>query len=166
MVSMSYSKGAALELDATRAGPLWTQEDGQWLRRERLTRGLTQKELGEVIGRTGGRISEFERGHTSSGPTAPSRTQLKTIKDFFARTPVVAESEKSSHGSRGRLTLEIDDRLMREALEVSGVGTKTGVIEEALREFIRSRRIEQLRRMIGTYEIDLTPEDLRRMRGK
>ena len=91
MVSMSYSKGAALELDATRAGPLWTQEDGQWLRRERLTRGLTQKELGEVIGRTGGRISEFERGHTSSGPTAPSRTQLKTIKDFFARTPVVAE---------------------------------------------------------------------------
>jgi Arc/MetJ family transcription regulator len=64
------------------------------------------------------------------------------------------------------LTLEIDDRLMREALEVSGVGTKTGVIEEALREFIRSRRIKQLREMIGTYEIDLTPEDLRRMRGK
>ena len=143
-----------------------TAEDGQWLRKEREKRELTQKELGGVIQRTAGRISELERGYTSSGPTAPSLEQLQAFKDFFARTPVVVESEKSSHGSRGRLTLEIDDSLMREALELSDAGTKTGVIEEALREFVRARRIKQLRGMIGTYEIDLTLEDLRRMRGK
>lgn len=143
----------------------WTAEDGQWLRKEREKRELTQKDLGGVIQRTAGRISELERGYTSSGPTAPSPEQLQAFKDFFARTPAVVEGE-SSHGSRTRLTLEIDGELMREALEVSSAGTKTGVIEQALREFVRSQRIEQLRKMIGTYEIDLTPEDLRRMRGK
>jgi len=43
--------------------------------------------------------------------------------------------------------------------------TKKAVIEEALQEYVRKRAIEKLRRMIGNYEIDLTLEELRRMRG-
>jgi Arc/MetJ family transcription regulator len=65
-----------------------------------------------------------------------------------------------------RITVEIDDDLMDEALRVSAIRTKKAAIEEALREFVRRRRIEQLRKMVGTDAIDLTLEDLRRMRGK
>jgi Arc/MetJ family transcription regulator len=63
-----------------------------------------------------------------------------------------------------RTTVDIDEALMEEALTVSEVSTKKGVIEEALREFVRARRIESLRRKLGNFELDLTYEDLMRMR--
>ncbi len=65
-----------------------------------------------------------------------------------------------------RTTLDLDEKLIEEASRLSNGKTTKAVVEEALREFIRRRRIEELRRMIGTDAIDLTPEDLRRMRGK
>jgi len=63
-----------------------------------------------------------------------------------------------------RTTVNIDDELMEEALTVSDVSTKRGVIEEALREFVRARRIESLRRRLGNFELGLSYEELRRMR--
>ena len=65
-----------------------------------------------------------------------------------------------------RTTLDLDEELLAEAKRITKAKSKKAVIEQALSELIRSRRIEQLRRMIGTDVIDLTPEDLRRMRGK
>ena len=64
-----------------------------------------------------------------------------------------------------RTTVDIDEELLDKARHVSRGKTKKAVIEEALAEFVRARNIEKLRRMIGTYEIDLTPEELRKMRG-
>ncbi len=64
-----------------------------------------------------------------------------------------------------RTTLELDEELLERARRLSGVRTKKGVIEEALREYVRTRATEKLKEMIGTYEIDLTPEELRKMRG-
>lgn len=63
-----------------------------------------------------------------------------------------------------RTTLDLDEKLLEDASRLANGKTKKAVVEEALREFIRRRRIEELRRMIGTDAIDLTPEDLRRMR--
>ncbi|MDP2675152.1 MAG: type II toxin-antitoxin system VapB family antitoxin [Dehalococcoidia bacterium] len=157
----------------TRAGrgmpakPPWSPERGQWLREERRKRGIKAETLGEPIGVTGFRIYELERGHTSRGPTGPSHRQLQVIQDFLARTPVIDEAQHTpGNGKAPRITVEIDDDLMDEALRVSTMRTKKAVIEEALREFVRRRRIEQLRKMVGTDAIDLTLEDLRRMRGK
>ena len=65
-----------------------------------------------------------------------------------------------------RTTLDLDEELLAKAKRITKAKSKKAVIEQALSELIRSRRIEQLRRMIGTDVIDLTPEDLRRMRGK
>ena len=63
-----------------------------------------------------------------------------------------------------RTTVDIDEELMGEAMMISEASTKKGVIEEALREFVRARRIESLRRRLGNFELGLTHEDLRRMR--
>jgi Arc/MetJ family transcription regulator len=64
-----------------------------------------------------------------------------------------------------RTTLDLDEKLIDEAKRISNGKSKKAVIEEALLEFINARRIEKLRRMIGSCEIDLTLEELRQMRG-
>ena len=63
-----------------------------------------------------------------------------------------------------RTTLDIDETLLEEALTVSEASTKKGVIEEALRELVRARRIESLRRRLGNFDLGLTYEELRQMR--
>ena len=63
-----------------------------------------------------------------------------------------------------RTTVDIDDELLKKALSVSEERTKKGVIEESLREYVRRRAIDEFRSMIGNFELDLTYEDLRRMR--
>jgi Arc/MetJ family transcription regulator len=65
-----------------------------------------------------------------------------------------------------RTTLDLDEELLAEAKRLTKAKTKKAVVEEALSELVRARRIEQLRKMLGTDAIDLTPEELRRMRGK
>ena len=63
-----------------------------------------------------------------------------------------------------RTTVDIDRTLLEEALAISEKGTKKGVIEESLREYIRTRRIKRLREMLGTFELDLTLEELLKLR--
>lgn len=64
-----------------------------------------------------------------------------------------------------RTTIDIDDELMEAAKRLSSGASKKAIVEEALREFVNARRRQRLIDRIGKFEIDLTPEDLRKMRG-
>jgi Arc/MetJ family transcription regulator len=65
-----------------------------------------------------------------------------------------------------RTTLDLDPELLEEAQRELNLKSKKAVIEEALRELIAARRRRELIGMIGNFELDLTPEDLRKLRGK
>lgn len=56
-----------------------------------------------------------------------------------------------------RTNIDIDDDLMREALEVTGARTKRAAVEEGLRLLIQTRRQAGLRRLRGkvAWEGDL-----------
>jgi Arc/MetJ family transcription regulator len=49
-----------------------------------------------------------------------------------------------------RTNIEIDDRLMRQAMRSSGGRTKRAVVEEALRLLVQTRRQTAIRRLRGT----------------
>jgi Arc/MetJ family transcription regulator len=63
-----------------------------------------------------------------------------------------------------KTTVEIDDRLLEEAVALSGAKSKKMAIEAGLRELIRSIQRKRLKKELGTYDLDLTSEDLERMR--
>jgi Arc/MetJ family transcription regulator len=65
-----------------------------------------------------------------------------------------------------RTTLDLDPELLEEAQRELNLKSKKAVIEEALRELLAARRRQQAIDVIGTFEIDLTDEDLRKLRGK
>jgi Arc/MetJ family transcription regulator len=51
-----------------------------------------------------------------------------------------------------RTNVVIDDELMAEALETTGLKTKRAVIEEALRTLVRLKRQEQVRYLRGKLQ--------------
>jgi Arc/MetJ family transcription regulator len=53
-----------------------------------------------------------------------------------------------------RTNIDIDDKLMREAMRSSGAGTKRAAVEEGLRLLIRTRRQRTIRRLRGTVAWD------------
>lgn len=57
-----------------------------------------------------------------------------------------------------RTNIDIDDRLMQQALRSSGARTKRAVVEEALRLLIQTRGQRSIRRLRGkvTWEGDLS----------
>ncbi len=63
-----------------------------------------------------------------------------------------------------RRTVVVDDKLLEEARQVLGTRTIRETIETGLREAVRRRRLEELRRSLGRVELDLTPEELARLR--
>jgi Arc/MetJ family transcription regulator len=63
-----------------------------------------------------------------------------------------------------KTTVEIDERLLEEAVTLSGAKSKKMAIEEGLRELIRSIQRKRLKKELGTYDLDLTAKDLERMR--
>ncbi|MBI3980064.1 MAG: type II toxin-antitoxin system VapB family antitoxin [Chloroflexi bacterium] len=63
-----------------------------------------------------------------------------------------------------RCTIVIDDKLLDEARLVLGTESIRATVELALREAIRSRRLAALRRSLGTLDLDLTAEELARLR--
>ncbi|MDP2661262.1 MAG: type II toxin-antitoxin system VapB family antitoxin [Dehalococcoidia bacterium] len=65
-----------------------------------------------------------------------------------------------------RRTVVIDDRLLEEARDVLGTGSIKATIEVGLREVIRKRRLEEFRRSLGTLDLDLTAEELARLRDE
>ena len=63
-----------------------------------------------------------------------------------------------------RRTVVIDDNLLEEARKVLGTKGIRETVEAGLREAVRRRRLEELRRSLGHLELDLTPEELVRLR--
>jgi Arc/MetJ family transcription regulator len=63
-----------------------------------------------------------------------------------------------------KTTVEIDEKLLLQAMEISGAKTKKKAIEIGLKELIKSMNRDQLKKELGTYDIDLSPEDLEKMR--
>ena len=63
-----------------------------------------------------------------------------------------------------RRTVVIDDNLLEEARRVLGTKGIRETVEAGLREAVRRRRLEELRRSLGHLELDLTPEELVRLR--
>ena len=59
------------------------------------------------------------------------------------------ESEIITHGGRVRTNIDIDDDLMRAALQASGERTKRGVVECALRLLVQTHRQAGVRRLRG-----------------
>jgi len=57
-----------------------------------------------------------------------------------------------------KTTVEIDEKLLSQAMEISGAKTKKKAIEIGLKELIKS--IKEL----GTYDIDLSSEELEKIR--
>lgn len=56
----------------------------------------------------------------------------------------------------GKTTVVLDDKLIEKALRTTNLKTKKEVIEEGLKELIRKKNREQLRKELGTYDIELT----------
>ena len=59
-----------------------------------------------------------------------------------------------------RTTVDLDAKLMEDAMRVSELPTKKAVIEEALRELVNARRRERLIARLGSGDMDMTLEEL------
>ena len=64
-----------------------------------------------------------------------------------------------------KTTVVIDDDLLQEAIKVAKARTKREAIEAGLRELVRQKNIEALRQELGTYDLDLSLEELERLRS-
>ena len=64
-----------------------------------------------------------------------------------------------------RTNIDIDDRLMRQAMRSSGARTKRGVVEEALRLLVQTKGQGSIRRLRGkiAWEGDLDASRLARL---
>ena len=72
---------------------------------------------------------------------------------------------KEQIGYMGRTTLILNDELLLEAMELTGVGTKTEVVKLALKELVRARSREAFRNELGTFDLSLTLEELKKLRN-
>jgi Arc/MetJ family transcription regulator len=66
----------------------------------------------------------------------------------------------------GKTTVVIDETLITEALRVTNLKTKKEVIEKGLRELLRKKNREMLRQELGTFDIDLSLEELKKKRAE
>ena len=64
-----------------------------------------------------------------------------------------------------RTTVDLPADLMARALELSPVRTKREVLTAALDEYVKRLLREEFRRKLGTNFLDMTQEDLERMRA-
>jgi hypothetical protein len=58
-------------------------------------------------------------------------------------------------GGPVRTTLNLDDDLVRELMEVSNATTKTAAIHEAIEELIRRRKLEKLKSLSGRVRLSI-----------
>lgn len=65
-----------------------------------------------------------------------------------------------------RRTVVIDDGLLEEAREILGTKGIRETVETGLREAIRRRRLEELRRSLGTIKLNLSAEELSKLRDE
>jgi len=65
-----------------------------------------------------------------------------------------------------KTTVLVDDALLEAAMKAAGVRTKREAIEAGLRELVRRKNLEALQEELGTYELDLSLEELERLRSE
>jgi len=65
----------------------------------------------------------------------------------------------------GKTTVVIDEKLLKDAVEVIGARSKKEAIEAGLRALVREYNREALRRELGTFEIELTLDELEQLRN-
>lgn len=66
-----------------------------------------------------------------------------------------------------RTTIDIENDLIDEVMKKAGVKTKKDAIVTALRDYLRYKKIEELKGLIGDYEdFDLSLDDLKKMRNE
>lgn len=63
-----------------------------------------------------------------------------------------------------KTTVEIDEKLLEKAMKLSGAKTKKRVIEYGLKELVRSINRDLFKKELGTFDLDLSSEDLEKMR--
>jgi Arc/MetJ family transcription regulator len=64
-----------------------------------------------------------------------------------------------------RTTMEIDDKLLNQALALTKAKTKKELIHRSLEALIRQQRIERLQGKLGRFPLDLTPRRLTNLRA-
>jgi Arc/MetJ family transcription regulator len=66
-----------------------------------------------------------------------------------------------------RTTLDLPDDLLEEAQRLLGFKSKTDVVVLSLRELVRRRRIEELKALLGSVQLDIdVPRSRRRPRRR
>ena len=65
-----------------------------------------------------------------------------------------------------RTTLDLDDEALRAAMEASAGRTKTAVINEALRDYARRRKLRRLLKFEGKLRWEGNLDSLRKRRGR
>lgn len=64
-----------------------------------------------------------------------------------------------------KTTVLIDEQLLEEAKKIAGVQTIREVIAIGLHTLVRQSNREALRKELGTYDLDITLEDLEALRN-
>jgi Arc/MetJ family transcription regulator len=64
-----------------------------------------------------------------------------------------------------KTTLLIDENLLEKAIQAIGARTKKEAIEAGLRALVQRHSRELLRQELGTFEMDLTLDELERLRN-
>lgn len=65
----------------------------------------------------------------------------------------------------GKTTVVLDEDLLENAKEAIGARTKKETIETALREIVKQHQRDLLCKELGTYKLNLSQEDLDKMRS-
>jgi len=65
-----------------------------------------------------------------------------------------------------KTTVVIDDKLLEEAMRVSGAKTKKQAITTGLKELIRRKNLEALRQELGTFDLALSLDELEKLRNE
>ena len=66
-----------------------------------------------------------------------------------------------------RTTIDIDNELLKEVMEKSGAKSKKNAIVTAMKGYLRLKRREELKNLIGNYDkFNLDLKDLRKMRNE
>jgi len=63
-----------------------------------------------------------------------------------------------------RSTIDIDERLLREAQKITGVKTKKKLVNLSLGELIRKKKREHLISLFGSSALDIGLEDVEKLR--
>lgn len=63
-----------------------------------------------------------------------------------------------------RTTLDLPEKLLSEAMEITRTATKTGVIIKALEELVRKAKIHDIKKYRGKIDLDIDLDELRERR--